>query len=64
MNRRAQPWLGTLVEITIADSLDEAELISCFNDAFARVDDPGEPDSGGKIFRELLRDLFLGVGLA
>lgn len=37
MKRRAQPWLGTLVEITIADPLGDAELISCFNDAFARV---------------------------
>lgn len=37
MKRRAQPWLGTLVDITIADSLDETELISCFNNAFARV---------------------------
>jgi thiamine biosynthesis lipoprotein len=39
MKRRAQPWLGTLVEITIADPLGDAELISCFNDAFARVAD-------------------------
>lgn len=37
MKRRAQPWLGTLVEITIADALGDAELISCFDDAFARV---------------------------
>jgi thiamine biosynthesis lipoprotein len=37
MNRRAQPWLGTLVEITIADPLGDTELISCFNEAFARV---------------------------
>jgi FAD:protein FMN transferase len=39
MKRRAQPWLGTLVEITIADALDDAELIACFNDAFASVAD-------------------------
>lgn len=39
MKRRAQPWLGTLVEITIADPLGDAELISCFNDAYARVAD-------------------------
>ena len=39
MKRRAQPWLGTLVEITIADALGDAELISSFNHAFARVAD-------------------------
>jgi thiamine biosynthesis lipoprotein len=39
MKRRAQPWLGTLIEITIADPLGDAELLSCFNDAFARVAD-------------------------
>jgi FAD:protein FMN transferase len=39
MKRRAQPWLGTLVEITIADALGDAELISCFNHVFARVAD-------------------------
>lgn len=39
MKRRAQPWLGTLVDITIADALGDAEPISCFNDAFARVAD-------------------------
>ncbi len=37
MNRRAQPWLGTLVEITIADPLGDAELIPCFNDAFSSI---------------------------
>jgi len=37
MKRRAQPWLGTLVEITIADALGDAELVSCFGDAFASV---------------------------
>lgn len=39
MNRRAQPWLGTLVEISIADPLGDAELMSCFNAAFARIAD-------------------------
>jgi len=39
MNWRAQPWLGTLVEITIADALGDAELVSCFNDAFSVVAD-------------------------
>jgi thiamine biosynthesis lipoprotein len=39
MKRRAQPWLGTLVEITIADALGDARLIPCFNDAFARIAD-------------------------
>jgi thiamine biosynthesis lipoprotein len=39
MKRRAQPWLGTLVEITIADPLGNAELLSCFNHAFAAVAD-------------------------
>jgi thiamine biosynthesis lipoprotein len=39
MKRRAQPWLGTLVEIAIADALGDARLISCFNDAFARIAD-------------------------
>lgn len=37
MKRRAQPWLGTLVEITIADALGDGELTSCFNHAFARI---------------------------
>jgi thiamine biosynthesis lipoprotein len=37
MKRRAQPWLGTLVEITIADTLDDDHLNSCFNDAYAAV---------------------------
>jgi thiamine biosynthesis lipoprotein len=39
MKRRAQPWLGTLVEITIADALGDTELVSCFNDAFSAVAD-------------------------
>lgn len=37
MMRRAQPWLGTLVEVTIADPLGESELAACFNAAFAAV---------------------------
>lgn len=39
MKRRARPCLGTLVEITIADPLGDAELVSCFNRAFAAVAD-------------------------
>ena len=35
--RRAQPWLGTLVDITIGDALDDIALMSCFNAAFARI---------------------------
>jgi thiamine biosynthesis lipoprotein len=37
MMRRAQPWLGTLVEITIADTLAEADLRSCFDAAYAEI---------------------------
>ena len=40
MNRRAQPWLGTIVEITIADRLDDADLnlaFACAFDAIAAV---------------------------
>lgn len=37
MKRRAQPWLGTLVDITIADPLSDAELAACFDDAFAAI---------------------------
>ncbi|TFV95241.1 FAD:protein FMN transferase [Oxalobacteraceae bacterium OM1] len=37
MNRRAQPWLGTLVDITIADALDEIALRHAFDAAFAQV---------------------------
>ena len=37
MKRRAQPWLGTLVEITIADAFDDAALNACFNAAFAAI---------------------------
>lgn len=37
MKRRAQPWLGTLVEITIADALDDAALNACFNAGFAAI---------------------------
>ena len=37
MKRRAQPWLGTLVEITIADALDDEALNASFNAAFAAI---------------------------
>ena len=37
MMRRAQPWLGTLVEIAIADPLGDAELTACFDAAFEAV---------------------------
>ena len=37
MKRRAQPWLGTLVDITIADALEDDALNACFNLAFARI---------------------------
>jgi thiamine biosynthesis lipoprotein len=37
MIRRAQPWLGTLVEITINDALDQRWLDRCMTDAFAAV---------------------------
>ena len=37
MKRRAQPWLGTLVDITIADTLDSGQLATGFNAAFARI---------------------------
>jgi thiamine biosynthesis lipoprotein len=39
MKRRAQPWLGTLVEITIADALGEDQLLTCFNEAFGKIAD-------------------------
>jgi thiamine biosynthesis lipoprotein len=37
MMRRAQPWLGTMVDITIGDALDEAHLHAAFDAAFAAV---------------------------
>lgn len=37
MTRRAQPWLGTLVDITIADALAEEALARCFEAAFSRI---------------------------
>jgi FAD:protein FMN transferase len=37
MIRRAQPWLGTLVDISIADSLGEAALHSAFDAAFSAI---------------------------
>lgn len=35
MRKRAQPWLGTLVEISIADALSDAALNQAFQAAFA-----------------------------
>ncbi len=37
MKRRAQPWLGTFVEIAIADAASDAQLQPCFNHAFAVI---------------------------
>ena len=37
MTRRAQPWLGTLVEITIADTLGDADLNLAFGCAFDAI---------------------------
>ena len=37
MKRRAQPWLGTLVEITINDGGEDARLNQCFAAAFAAI---------------------------
>jgi thiamine biosynthesis lipoprotein len=37
MKRRAQPWLGTLVEITIADSIGDEECNRPFSNAFASI---------------------------
>jgi thiamine biosynthesis lipoprotein len=37
MMRRAQPWLGTLVEISIADPLGEAALNRAFHAAFSVI---------------------------
>lgn len=37
MKRRAQPWLGTLVDITINDVDDAARLDRCMADAFAAI---------------------------
>jgi thiamine biosynthesis lipoprotein len=37
MMRRAQPWLGTLVEVAIADALPEPVLQGAFSAAFAAV---------------------------
>lgn len=39
MKRRAQPWLGTLVEIAIADALGDDILLPCFNNAFSVIAD-------------------------
>jgi thiamine biosynthesis lipoprotein len=37
MQRRAQPWLGTLVEISIGDDLAEPDLQQAFQAAFAAI---------------------------
>lgn len=37
MKRRAQPWLGTLVEVTIADALDDAAQNLAFGCAFDAI---------------------------
>lgn len=37
MKRRAQPWMGTLVEITIADALDDATMNLAFRCAFEAI---------------------------
>ncbi len=37
MKRRAQPWLGTLVDITINDPADDRWLDRCMADAFATI---------------------------
>jgi thiamine biosynthesis lipoprotein len=37
MTRRAQPWLGTLVEITIANALEDAALNFAFGGAFDAI---------------------------
>jgi thiamine biosynthesis lipoprotein len=37
MKRRAQPWLGTLVDITIADDLDEGRVREAMDSAFAEI---------------------------
>lgn len=37
MNRRAQPWLGTLVDVSIADALAETELHVAFDAAFSAI---------------------------
>ncbi|GAA4030929.1 FAD:protein FMN transferase [Actimicrobium antarcticum] len=37
MNCRAQPWLGTLVDVRIADPLSPASLAAAFDAAFSRI---------------------------
>ncbi len=37
MKRRAQPWLGTLVEVTLADALGDAATACAFDAAFTAV---------------------------
>jgi FAD:protein FMN transferase len=36
-HRRAQPWLGTLVDISIADACDDAALHAAFDAAFSAI---------------------------
>jgi thiamine biosynthesis lipoprotein len=37
MNRRAQPWLGTLVDISIADQIGDEHLMQAFQAAFSAI---------------------------
>ena len=37
MTRRAQPWLGTMVEISIADAMTDSALAAAFEQAFQSV---------------------------
>lgn len=37
MKRRAQPWLGTIVEISIADDVTDTELATAFERAFESI---------------------------
>ena len=37
MRRRAQPWLGTVVEISIADAMADAELAQAYDHAFQQI---------------------------
>jgi thiamine biosynthesis lipoprotein len=37
MKRRAQPWLGTLVDISIADPIDDTHSAAAFEAAFERI---------------------------
>ena len=37
LRRRAQPWLGTIVEISIADPMAEADLAAAYDRAFQQI---------------------------